>query len=286
MTTQIGGPWTLFEFVGGPHDGELRACSMIELDALLHDHLLRSNPVHLSADASWQLAAEQATTQFGRGEPNAYARLLWQGNSFDPPHHRDDELTNLITSQRERMEHALLAGEHHEADLIAAAFFAHTPSETRLIESLLAPAMRSIGDRWADGSVPVYDEHRAYAIVHSILGDYSAATGHVAGLRAAVTTVADEYHSLPARMAAVALREDGWQVEEVTGALPAGELVDTVAARRLNLVVLSATLDAARETALEIERQLADHGIPVLVGEQNQSLLELQRLARRVSLSA
>jgi methanogenic corrinoid protein MtbC1 len=136
----------------------------------------------------------------------------------------------------------LIAGEHNEARLIASAFSAHIPSETELIESLIAPASRSVGEQWAARQLRVYVERRACGIAHSLLGVHSAASTCVTGHPAAVATVGANRHTLPARMAAVALREDGWQVEEIVGPLPPHELTESVMERRLDLVVLTTTL--------------------------------------------
>ena len=147
MTTEMTGSWTLFEFVGGPRDGELCACSSIELDDVLQDYLLRTNPLHLSDGPSWHEATERAVVEFDQGSPDGYARLLWEGESFVATAEGRGTLASQIVSQRDRLEHALIAGQLHEARLITSAFCAHTPSKTALIDSLLAPAMRSIGSR-------------------------------------------------------------------------------------------------------------------------------------------
>lgn len=276
--------WALFEYVGGPRDGELTA-NTAHSASLDDTYMPRSNPPHLGALAGWKKAVDRASAAFGQGVPDTYIRMIWDDEGAPMSTDGPADLARTA-SQVDRLLQALRSGEDYEARLIASAFCAHTPSKTDLIESVLAPAMRIIGQHYADGNEPLYVLSRASAIVHGILGDHSAASTHVIGQRVAVATATGEAHSLPARMAAVALREDGWQVEEFVGPLPPQELVDAAVASQLDLVVLSVTTAGALPAAQEVEQLLKPAGIPVIIGTLNHSLYELQRLARRVSLAA
>jgi excisionase family DNA binding protein len=69
-----------------------------------------------------------------------------------------------------RLEQRMLAGDVAgswavvEAALVSGA----TPPEVHL--ELLAPSLRSIGERWADGEISVADEHRASVTAQRIIG--------------------------------------------------------------------------------------------------------------------
>ncbi|HEY2428560.1 MAG TPA: B12-binding domain-containing protein, partial [Acidimicrobiales bacterium] len=95
-----------------------------------------------------------------------------------------------------------------------------------IMEQLMAPVLRRVGDEWAAGALSVAAEHRASAICERLLARIAVhPRGRPRGV-AVVATLPGEEHALPAAMAAVALRADRWQVHHLGIQVPIGDLVD------------------------------------------------------------
>ncbi|HLI25336.1 MAG TPA: B12-binding domain-containing protein, partial [Acidimicrobiales bacterium] len=74
---------------------------------------------------------------------------------------RDDRVQRLVRR--------LLAADARGCwNIVEDALLAGTPADGYL--SLLAPAMRRVGDLWAEGSISVGDEHRATAVAVGLVG--------------------------------------------------------------------------------------------------------------------
>lgn len=157
-----------------------------------------------------------------------------------------------------------------------------------LCERVIAPALRRIGDEWADGQVSIAEEHRAAAICERLI----AAQAHQPAGRprgtAVVATPPGERHGLPALMAAACLREDHWIVHHLGPDLPLAEALDLAGSTQASLVVFSCTTtrigtdDAAASHAAD--GQAAGTAGPartaILVGRPGDSLSQLVELAR------
>ena len=150
-----------------------------------------------------------------------------------------------------------------------------------LCDDLLAPVLRRIGDEWAAGAATVADEHQASAMCERLLARLPTRRTRVRGT-AVVGTRSGEHHALPALMAAIALRWDGWRVHHLAADIPPADLGGFLERERPHLLVLSATMPAAAATAAA--RRLAqDLGVPVLIGGPGRRLSELLTLARDFS---
>jgi methanogenic corrinoid protein MtbC1 len=94
---------------------------------------------------------------------------------------------------------------------------------------------------------------------------------------AVVGTRSGEHHALPALMAAIALRWDGWRVHHLAADIPPDDLEAFLERERPDLLVLSATMPAAATAAPRSAREL---GVPVLIGGPGRRLGELLTMAR------
>jgi excisionase family DNA binding protein len=142
-------------------------------------------------------------------------------------------------------------------------------SPVELCDDLLAPVLRRIGEEWAAGAATVADEHRASAMCERLLARLPTRRTRVRGT-AVVGTRSGEHHALPALMAAIALRWDGWRVHHLAADIPP---------ERPDLLVLSATMPAAGAAAAA-RRSAQELGIPVLIGGPGRRLGELLTMAR------
>ncbi len=94
-----------------------------------------------------------------------------------------------------------------------------------VIEEVLAPAARRVGEAWHQGEIPVAIEHRATAIVERIIGDLMPNPRGRRRGTAVVAAVSGERHGLPLLMATAVLREDRWHVEHLGADCPADDIV-------------------------------------------------------------
>ena len=177
--------------------------------------------------------------------------------------------------QIERLAAALDAGNERAARDVVDRLIV---SPIELCDELLAPVLRRIGDRWAAGTATVADEHRASAICERLLARIPTRRTRMRGT-AVVTTPAGEHHELPALMAAIALRWDGWRVHHLASDIPASDLAEFLQRERPDLLVLSLTI--ANENSARPAREAAEqHGVPVLTGRNGQRLSDLLAAAQ------
>ncbi len=137
---------------------------------------------------------------------------------------RDDRVQRLVRR--------LLAADARGCwNIVEDALLAGTPADGYL--SLLAPAMRRVGDLWAEGSISVGDEHRATAVAVGLvgrLGPLFASRGTHRGGTVLLGGVAGDPHLLPGRMVADVLRGEGFSVVDLGANVPPDALVEAAAA--------------------------------------------------------
>jgi excisionase family DNA binding protein len=150
-----------------------------------------------------------------------------------------------------------------------------------LCESLFGPALRHVGEAWADGRISVAVEHRASEICERLLARLAVhPRGRPRGVAVVATHVGEE-HSLPAAMAALVLRADRWQVHHLGTQVPTEDLVDLTRLVAADLVVLSPTNPSSVVGAERVADEVrAGTGARVLVGAPGATLADLVAGAR------
>jgi excisionase family DNA binding protein len=186
----------------------------------------------------------------------------------------------------ERFERHLLSGEETAARTLVLDLRHRNVPSTEVINQLLVPALRSIGEGWVVGTVGVPEEHRASAIVERLLGELSSSPRGRPRGKAIVAALSGDHHSLPTAMAAAALREDRWHVDHLGSDVPPGELLRFARETGADVVVLSVTNPAQAAAAHRTRRRLEQAGTPTLVGSPGQTLDELLEQARAESPAA
>ncbi len=115
-------------------------------------------------------------------------------------------------------------------------------SRTHLIERLLVPLMRRIGDLWHQGTLRPIHEHMASSVVRSFLGGMSGACHpETSAPRLVVTTPARQRHELGALLAAATAAGEGWQVTYLGPDLPPEEIAAAALQNGARAVALSIT---------------------------------------------
>jgi len=184
-------------------------------------------------------------------------------------------------AQRRRMHGCIVEGDELGARGVVDRIREGGTEPLVVIDELLAPVLRRVGDEWAAGRLSVAAEHRASAICERLLARLAVhPRGRPRGV-AVIATPPGEEHGLPAAMAAVALRADRWQVHHLGAQVPVPDLVDLVSDVGAGLVVLSVTYRAAGPRAEQARAALAPTGATILIGAPEQSLHRLVADARR-----
>jgi DNA-binding transcriptional MerR regulator/methylmalonyl-CoA mutase cobalamin-binding subunit len=115
-------------------------------------------------------------------------------------------------------------------------------SRTHLIEQVLVPLMRQIGDLWHQGSLRPVHEHLASSVVRSFLGGMQGAYHpEVSAPHLVVTTPARQRHELGALLAAATAAGEGWQVTYLGPDLPPEEIAAAALQKGARAVALSIT---------------------------------------------
>ena len=188
--------------------------------------------------------------------------------------------------QVERLYDALLTGDEAQARRTCQRLVCDGTKVVALVETVLAPALRRIGDAWHHGDVPIWAEHRASTTVERVLAELSPnPRGRRRGV-VAVAAVAGDRHSLPTTMATVVLREANWHVHHLGADTPPDELLQFCTENAVDVAVLSVTNPASAELAQETAGQLRAAGIRSVVGGPGRTLSELLVAVRTAERSA
>ncbi len=138
----------------------------------------------------------------------------------------------------------------------------------RVMTDLVGAAQAEVGHRWEAGQWSVAQEHVATGIaeeVVSALGRRGEPPPATKG-KVLVACVEGEWHSLPARIAAHALRRSGWDVQFVGPSVPADQLAATLHDVGPHAVAMSCVVPANLPGARRVVETSRAAGTPVLAG--------------------
>lgn len=96
------------------------------------------------------------------------------------------------------------------------------------VDSIAAPFLREVGERWHDGMLSVSQEHLATEVLQRILRDPAPLmTGSDGSPTIVIATLDGERHANGALMAAATAGSEGWRVIYLGTDLPVSEIADT-----------------------------------------------------------
>ena len=138
---------------------------------------------------------------------------------------------------------------------------------TEIVQQLLAPAQLAAGQRWHDGRYTVAQEHIVSGVVDDILGLLAIHAPRPASRQTVALVCAEgEWHTTPARMAALCLRDEGWRVQFLGGSLPADHLATSLRQIAPEVVAVSCTLPLALTGVPPLVEASHRAGAPVITG--------------------
>jgi methanogenic corrinoid protein MtbC1 len=164
------------------------------------------------------------------------------------------------------LDHIDRGQAHLAVDLAVASLDEVGPSA--VVTDLLVPAQREVGDRWHAGRYTVAQEHLASGVVDDVLGMLVPRTQHPTDREHTLALVCaeGEWHTTPARMAALLARDAGWQVQFLGASTPADHLRTTLEVLQPQALAVSCTLPLALPGVPALV-DVADHlEVPVVVG--------------------
>lgn len=173
---------------------------------------------------------------------------------------------------------ALRAGDRDRALGVVAALRDQGTPTLRLLDELVAPAQRQVGQLWAEDRLSVAEEHAATAVSEAVIAALtdratapvtpggSGPAGRTPTAPVVVACVEHEWHAVPALILSEFLRADGLPVSYVGANVSAAQLVRHVHDTGPVAVALSCSLGATLPRARRQVEAIRETGTPVIVG--------------------
>lgn len=192
--------------------------------------------------------------------------------------------TRDMDALRASLEARLLAGDGAGAWWLVEGRLGGGLNPPAVVTTLLSPALRSIGERWATGELTVADEHRATATAQRIIGRLGLQFGRPGRSRGTVilASPSGELHALPVAMVADLVRWRGFDVVELGANTPADALAKAVhEADRVVAVGIASTtsgLDAQIRRSIESVRKASPRATIIVGGNGTRDAGHARRL--------
>jgi excisionase family DNA binding protein len=172
----------------------------------------------------------------------------------------------------DRLEARLLAGDAAGAWGVVESALAGGAAVDEVYIDMLAPALRSIGDRWERGEIDVAIEHRASGIATRLIGRLGSRCVRRGRSRGSIVlgSPAGERHSLVVAILGDLLRLEGWDVSDLGADTPAASfLLAAQSTDDLVAVGVSVTHRDSLPAAAATFELLREAGVaPVVAGGQ------------------
>ncbi|HEY7137329.1 MAG TPA: B12-binding domain-containing protein [Acidimicrobiia bacterium] len=176
-----------------------------------------------------------------------------------------------LSRYRERLLTRLLAGDEPGAWGVVESALTSGSQPPDFYLGALAPALREVGDRWADGTITVAEEHRASAVASRLvgrLGPRFVRRGRRRGTIVLGAAPGDE-HALPTAILADLLRGEGYAVIDHGANTPLDSFVSAARAADALVAVGVSVGSGGNERSVRavvraVHRAVPD--VPVLVG--------------------
>ena len=173
----------------------------------------------------------------------------------------------------DRLEARLLAGDGTGAWRVVESAMAGGTAVADVYTDVLAPALRSIGERWQAGQIDIAEEHRASGIATRLVGRLGSRAVRRGRPRGTIVlgSPAGERHALVVAMLADLLRLEGWDVCDLGADTPSESFVHVLATMDgVTAVGVSVTdpthLDSCAATCAAL--RAAGVQVPIYVGGQ------------------
>jgi MerR family transcriptional regulator, light-induced transcriptional regulator len=134
-----------------------------------------------------------------------------------------------------------------------------------VLDDVVLPFLRDLGERWERGEASVAQEHFASQFLRGRLLGLARGWDRGVGPRAVLACVPGEQHDLPLIVFGIALREHGWRITFLGADTPIETLANAAKALNAAAVVVSATQPERLEASAKA-LSAAARGLPLWVG--------------------
>jgi len=131
-----------------------------------------------------------------------------------------------------------------------------------VISEVIVPYLVDLGERWADGSATIAEEHFATSVIRGRLLGLARGWDGGSGPRALLACPSGELHDLGLICFGIALRGYGWRITFLGADTPESTVIETAAHLTPNVIVLAAT-KSSRLRALASEARTAK--VPIAI---------------------
>ena len=142
-----------------------------------------------------------------------------------------------------------------------------------ILERLISPLTRRIGDLWVEGTMSAAHEHFASNILKVfLLSGARTYTGNSKAPAMIITTPVGQLHELGAAMIAAYARDLGWRVLYIGPSLPAADIAHVASANSAKAVILSIVhpaYDPGLAGELKTLRKLLPSHIAIIAGGES-----------------
>ena len=225
------------------------------------------------------LKSERTSGGHRRFRPEEVARFQRDHGLGLKQSHGDESVTRTTTRVRDKTHYSesaflqtlIAGGEEAAANVFITAHLEGKPL-TEIIDRLVCPAMREIGELWHQNEISVAQEHLATRTAVSALYKLRNAlpVPEMQNRLAICCAMDGDLHELPTLLAQMAIENEGFEVINFGAATPLYTLVDEVARHSPNLVCISAAvindLERLSRDYKDFREKIAKLKIPVLLG--------------------
>jgi len=166
----------------------------------------------------------------------------------------------------------LISGRHQEAHAYIADRARDKASLMHMYADLIRPAMYEVGRLWETNKITVAHEHLATSIIMRLITYFYmdvVSTDQTKGT-VIVTSSANEYHEIGARIVADFLEMDGWDVTYLGANTPVADLLEMLKSVKPDILCISITMAFNFTKIRELIQRIRDNpdcaGIKIMVG--------------------
>ncbi|MFA9460996.1 helix-turn-helix domain-containing protein [Thiohalorhabdus sp. Cl-TMA] len=158
----------------------------------------------------------------------------------------------------ESFHRALMSGREAEASGLLVGRYMDGQPLPHILDTLISPSLRRIGELWRETEEGIFIEHRAADICERALDQFRELAPPLPDDAPVAVggSSARDAHSLPSRMAATVLHEQGWRVVNLGAFTPPSTLRHAVSENGARLAWVAVTL---LEPGNQIRRLVADY---------------------------